>query len=277
MDGGGEGGGQGVVHRRHDVVAHQHGGLAAAGFHAGGEGQKVSGAERIQGTVVHGDARVGVHIVAVAGEVLQYAAHVVARHLCHHGGDALGGARCIQAAGAVIHEVGRVGGDVRHRGEIDVDTKGREQGVLFLRVRHQGLCAARGQELLGRAVLFPPQVGIGADAHHGAALLVHAQKQGDARVRRCGVLVGAESLDDSVGGLVRKVPAKEHIAAQMIGGDVLHGGFRRTADEEQLPHLFLRGEGGEQRVDLLSRQLLRRRLRRRGGGLFLDGSALLRF
>lgn len=63
----------------------------------------------------------------------------------------------------------------------------------------------------------------------------------------------------------------------MVGGDVLHGGFRRTADEEQLPHLFLRGEGGEQIVDLLGRQLLRRGLRGRGGSLFLNGGALFRF
>lgn len=188
-----------------------------------------------------------------------------------------GGARCVQATGAVIHEVGRVGGDVRHRSEIDVDAQGREQGVLFLRVRHQGLRAAGGEELLGGAVFFTAQVGIGADAHHGAALLVHAQKQRDARVRLGGVLVGSEGLDDGVGGLVRKVPAKEHIAAQMVGGDVLHGGFRRTADEEQLPHLFLRGEGGEQIVDLLGRQLLRRGLRGRGGSLFLNGGALFRF
>ena len=276
MDSGGEGGRQGVVYRRHDVVAHQHGGLSAARFHASGKGQEVSGAELVQRTVVHGDARVGVHIVAVAGEVLQNAAHVVIGHLLYHGADALGGARRVQAAGAVIHEVGGAGGDVRPRGEIDVDAQGREQGVLGVGVGDQGLCAAGGEELLGGAVLFTAQVGIGADPDYGAALLVHAQEHGDARVRRCGLLVVPEGLDDIVGGLVRKVPAEEHIAAQVVGGDVLHGSVRRTADEEQLSHLFLRGQGGEQMVDLLGRQLLRRGLGRRGGSLFLNGGALFR-
>ena len=82
-------------------------------------------------------------------------------------------------------------------------------------------------------------------------------------------------LDEFVGGFVLCVPDKEDIAAQVVGGDILHGTVRRAADEEQLAHLFLQGHGGEQVLHRLGGQFLRR-----GGGgrffRFLDGGRLLR-
>ena len=48
----------------------QHGGQVSAAVHARPEGQKVGGFEGLQWPLVHGDAGVGIHIIAVAREVL---------------------------------------------------------------------------------------------------------------------------------------------------------------------------------------------------------------
>ncbi len=61
----------------------------------------------------------------------------------------------------------------------------------------------------------------------------------------------------------------------MVGSHVLRGAVGGTADEEQLPHLFLRGEGGEEVVNFLGCQFLFRGLRRRGGFLRLGRRGLV--
>ena len=146
-----------------------------------------------------------------------------------------------------------------------------EEHILFPGVRQNTVHAAQGVQPLGRGEFFAAKVGIGAEADHGAALLVHTHEQGD----RGGVLIVLNGLDEFVGGFVLCVPAKEDIAAQVVGGDILHGTVRRAADEEQLAHLFLQGHGGEQVLHRLGGQFLRR-----GGGgrffRFLDGGRLLR-
>ena len=223
----------------------QHRRSALSGFDADREGEKVAFFKGLQGPLVHGDAGVGVHIVPVAGEVLQYRQRTA---LCH---------------GPVIDEVGRVGRDVCHGGQIHVDPQGFQQGAFLLGVGYHGLHTALGVEGLRRLIFGAAQMGIGADPDNGAALLVHADQQRDAAVFRCGVLIAPEGLDHIVGGLVGKIPAEEHIAPQVIGPDVLQGVFRRTPDKEQLAHLFLQRQGVQNFLDLLGRQLLRRGLRRR--------------
>lgn len=66
-----KGGGQGIVHAVDDVVAHKDEGRALRD--ARGKGQKVGGFKGFIRPLVHSDARVGVGIVPVAGEVLQNA------------------------------------------------------------------------------------------------------------------------------------------------------------------------------------------------------------
>ncbi|CAN3974497.1 hypothetical protein GOGPGP_GOGPGP_09440, partial [Dysosmobacter welbionis] len=57
-----------------------------------------------------GDTGVGIHIVPIAGEVLEDAAHTVLRHLRDHLGHIVRCGGRILAEGAVIHKVGGVGG-----------------------------------------------------------------------------------------------------------------------------------------------------------------------
>ena len=86
-------------------MAHKHGGGAVSGGNPGGEGEKVALLEALQTPLVHGDAGVGVHVVAVAGEVLEDAAHAVGGHLGHHGGHAVGVACRILAEGPVVDKI----------------------------------------------------------------------------------------------------------------------------------------------------------------------------
>ena len=77
-------------------------------------------------------------------------------------------------------------------------------------------------------------MGIGADPHHRAALLVHADQQRDSGVHSRGVLIALNGLDQSIGSFVRRIPAEEDVAAQMIGahvGDRVCVGY---PDKEQL-------------------------------------------
>lgn len=64
-------------------------------------------------------------------------------------------------------------------------------------------------------------------------------------------------LDQSIGSFVRRIPAEEDVAAQMIGahvGDRVCVGY---PDKEQLADLFLQGQGGKQVLHLLGGQFLR--------------------
>ena len=133
-----------------------------------------------------------------------------------------------------------------------------EEQILLPGIRQHRLHAAGGVGALGGAELGGPQVGIGTDPHHGAALLVHTDQQGDAGVRRGGVLIALDGLDQAVGGLVRRIPAEENVAPQVIGAHIGGRVCLRHPDEEQLAHLFLQGQGGEDLLHLLSGQLLRR-------------------
>lgn len=101
------------------------------------------------------------------------------------------------------------------------------------------------------------------DPHHRAALLVHADQQRDSGVHSRGVLIALNGLDQSIGSFVRRIPAEEDVAAQMIGahvGDRVCVGY---PDKEQLADLFLQGQGGKQVLHLLGGQFLRRGFRGR--------------
>ena len=100
-------------------------------------------------------------------------------------------------------------------------------------------------------------MGIGADPHHRAALLIHTDQQRDAGVRRGGVLVALDGLDQAVGSLVRCVPAEEDVASQMIGAHVRDRFRVRHPDKKQLSHFFLQSHGGKQVLHLLGGQFFR--------------------
>ena len=78
-------------------------------------------------------------------------------------------------------------------------------------------------------------MGIGTDPNDGAAFFIHTHEEGNL----CGGLIRGNGLDQIIGCFVLGVPAKEDVAAKMIGADILHGIFPRTANKEQLSHLFL--------------------------------------
>ena len=85
MDRRGEGGGGVSVQCLNDVVADQH--RAAARLDSGGEGEQIAAFQLLKGAAVNCQPGVGVGVVAVAGEVLQDAAHAVLPGLGDHGGD----------------------------------------------------------------------------------------------------------------------------------------------------------------------------------------------
>ena len=242
VDIGGQGGGEVCVHAFHNVVGDQHGGSVSAALKPGGEGEKVPVHKVLVGALVQGDAGVGVGVVTVAGKVLQHAAHAVSGHLAGDSGDIVRRGLGVLAKGAVENKIAGAGGDVRHRRQVHVEAQSAQQHILLPGVRQDAFHAAQGVQSLGRSKFFTAKVRIGADTHYGAALLVHADQQGDSGR----VLIALDGLDEFVGGFVFCIPAKEDIAAQMVGIDVLNGVFRRTADEEQLAHLFLQGHGGQQ-------------------------------
>ena len=106
-------------------------------------------------------------------------------------------------------------------------------------------------------------MGIGADPHHRAALFVHADQQRDSGVHSRGVLIALNGLDQSIGSLVRRIPAEENVAPQVIGAHIGGRVCLRHPAEEQLAHLFLQGQGGKQVLHLLGGQFLRRGFRGR--------------
>ena len=280
MDRRGQGGGELRVHGLHDVVGHQHRGVS--GLDSRLERQEVAALKGLQAPGVQGDAGVGVRVVPVAGEVLQNAADPALPHGRDHIGDIVRGGRRVLAQGPVEDEVAGVRGHVRHRGQVHVDAQGQQGGILFPGVGGKGVALAGGgeQQLLGGGEGPVKEIGIPAGPGDGAPLLVGADQQGDAGVGGRGVLIAGDGpchlfLCQPGAAGVLEVPAKEDVAPQVIGAHV-RGGLRlRHPDEEQLAHLLLQRQGGEQVLDFRRGQLLRRGLRRRlgllGGGRFPGG------
>ncbi len=115
-------------------MAHQHGGPWGKEIPHGDhfpEGQEILLLEGFQGPLVHGNARVGVPVVPVAGEVLQHAAQAIPGLGPHHPGDKVEGLPGVPACGPVVDKIARIGGHVRHRGQVHVEAQGlEEQGLL---------------------------------------------------------------------------------------------------------------------------------------------------
>ena len=122
MDGRREGGGKRFIHRSHDVVGDENRRGASAGPDPSLERQKIGGEKALQAPLIHGDARVGVHIISIAREVLEDAAHAAGLpHSGNHAGDIIRGGLGVLSQGPVIDKILWFGGDVCHRREIHVD------------------------------------------------------------------------------------------------------------------------------------------------------------
>ena len=235
MDRGGQRSRGGRVHTRHDVVGDQH--HLRPRVDPRLEGQKIGGDEGVPAAAVMGDPRVGVLVVAVAGEVLQHAGHPLPVHLLHHCGHILRRLLRVPAETAGIDEVLRVGGDIAHRREVHIDAQAFQQLAFLRGVRPDRLQPTGGVQLLGGGKGFVPIGGVAADTVHGAALLVHADEQGDVRRR----LIAPDSLGRLFRRAVFKVPSKEDIAPQVVLGGLFRGTGVWAAGDEHLPHLLLQG------------------------------------
>ena len=247
MPGGRQGGRHVPVLAGDDVVAHQH--AAGPGVHTGLEGQKVLLQEGVVGAVIHGDARMGVGVVAVAREVLEHAAHAAFLIDPHHLGDHPRGGLGVQAQGAVVHKGPGLPGDVAHRGEVHVDAQVL-QGVDLILLHAGDKPRAPGVvQVPGRPVGLVADVGIGGGPHHGAPLLVHPDEQGDLG----GGLPPSDVLPDLLGSKTLKVPAEEDVAPKLVLAHILQGALRRDSNEKQLPNFLFQGHG-------------RKKLLRRGAG-----------
>lgn len=144
--------------------------------------------------------------------------------------------------GPLIDKVIQIFRQVGHRGKVHIDIQGAEQGVLFRRVGKDGLHVPLGIELLGGEEGRFPELGVGADTDHGAALLVRSDEQGNLD----GVLAAVDGIPDLVRRFVFKIPTEQEIAAQVVllgqGRSIRLG----APGEEKLTHLFLQGHGGQQ-------------------------------
>ena len=192
----------------------------------------------------------GVAVAAVAGKVLEDGANAHRPHLLYRGGHILRRGGGVLAQGTVIDEVGAVGGYVRHRSEVYVDAVGEETLIDSPCVLPNGLQAPLGIHRLGRFPLGGKEVGVPGGPGHSAALLVHADKQGDLRCR----LIGGDGvrkglLCEPLPGAVLKIPAEEEVAPQVVLTDLLRLAYVGAADKKHLPHLFRQGHVPQKAVD----------------------------
>ena len=183
----------------------------------------------------------GVHVAAVAGEVLQNAADPAIPHGGDHVCYIVGGSLGVLPQGPVIDEIGGVGGHIRHRGQVHIDAQGQQRAVFLPGVCGKDVVCIRLPLLLGQGLGGGEggvkEVGVPTGPGNGAALLVHADEQGDARVRHGSVLVALHRVRELFFGKpsapgVLIVPAEEEIASQMVGSHVLRGAVGGTADEK---------------------------------------------
>ena len=84
--------------------------------------QEIRLPEDVHRPFVNGDAGVRVHVIAVAGEVLEHHAGLVADHLRDHRADVFAGLLGVHAEAARVNEIARVGRNVAHGRKINIDT-----------------------------------------------------------------------------------------------------------------------------------------------------------
>ena len=179
MNGRGEGRRQLRVHAVDDVVAHQH--KRSPGFDPRLEGQQVGSLKGLHRPLIHGDAGVGVCVITVAGEVLQYRQRTALCHGRHHQPHII---RChvrVLPQRPVIDEILRVSGHVAHRREIHVDPQCPQLPASGVRIPENFLNAADVIQLLWRFEGFGEEVRVPTGPGDGAALLVTANKEGNGR------------------------------------------------------------------------------------------------
>ena len=180
------------------------------------------------------DGGVGIHIVAVAGEVFDGADQTATVHGADHG---LGICRRFSGGtseGAVIDEIFGACGHIADRCVIEIDAKIQKKSSLFLGVPadfFQSAFCIQGLRIRER---FLPELREFACAHHSAALFVCGKEK-----RQIG---DAVPLPDGIAQGVRRAVFKIHgvegKAAELIGGNGILGAFLRTADNKKLPDFF---------------------------------------
>ena len=208
----------------------------------GGEGEIIAGLEGLIGALVNGYTGVGIHIIPIAGEVLEDGTNALCIHGFHHVGHIFRGGLGVLAKGAVIDKVVGIGGYISHRSQIDIYTQSQEGHTLLTGILNDAVHAALGKEGLGREAAVGEKIGVRAGTYHGAALLIGADEQ---RHAGC-ALIGADVVADLLGGFVFKITTKENVSAQFILGYRLNRTCVRAADKEHLAHLFLHSHSGEQ-------------------------------
>ena len=211
VNGRGEGRRQLRVHAVDDVVAHQH--KRSPGFDPRLEGQQVGSLKGLHRPLIHGDAGVGVCVITVAGEVLQYRQRTALCHGRHHQPHIIRRHVRVLPQRPVIDEILRVSGHVAHRREIHVDPQRPQLPASGVRIPENFFNAADVVQLLRRFEGFREEVRVPAGPGDSAALLVASNKQGDSGR----ILVALDFLDEllpcqpAVAVLV--VPAKQQIAS----------------------------------------------------------------
>ena len=188
----------------------------------------------------------GVDIVAVAREVLERAAQLLALIDLYRPGHKRADLVGVLGEGTQVHELLLVGGDVTDGREVHVDAQGQEQIRLFGLRSRDCLPASVGVIFFRRNKRLVAEVG--ADAHDRAALFINGNQHGDTG----GVLPALNLRLYLFPAPVRKVAVKEDIAAQVVFFRGLQGFLLGTAREKHLTDLLLKAHCRDHLVELVN-------------------------
>ena len=246
------------VHACDNIVRHQH--RRRTGPDPCFERQKIRLHKALIGPLIQGNAGVGVQIIPIARKMLQHAANAGTVHFFHHSGHIFRRLLRRRAQRAGIDIIPGVGGNVAHRGKVDVDAQPQQEGRLFRRIAAQSGQTPGSVQRLGRGKLVGAQMGVHAGPHHSAALLIRTNQQRNVR-RLLQFLRQGTHLGIS---FTLKIPAKKDHTAQMILRHILCRVLFGAAHKKQLPHLFFHCHGSDLRCNGI---LLLRRGRLLSGGI----------
>ncbi len=146
------------VHACDNIVRHQH--RRRTGPDPCFERQKIRLHKALIGPLIQGNAGVGVQIIPIARKMLQHAANAGTVHFFHHSGHIFRRLLRRRAQRAGIDIIPGVGGNVAHRGKVDVDAQPQQEGRLFRRIAAQSGQTPGSVQRLGRGKLVGAQMGV---------------------------------------------------------------------------------------------------------------------
>ena len=209
------------------------------------KGQKIGRYKGFIAALVLSDAGVGVHIVAIAGEMLEGAAHAASFHGRNYRLNIGAGCRRVLTEGTGIDKVAGVGGQIAHRRQIYVKAQVLEKDALFPGVPSHIVQPALGEQILRGGKPFAAKGRKPADTGNRAALFVHADEKGDV----CCRLIAFDFRFQRIRCFPLHIVCEQNIAGRVILLYIRHRRVFPAADKEHLPYLFFQRHPIEDGID----------------------------